>query len=82
MDLFRIEQEMTVGSNGTGPVADPLPSLLPPRLGPDGLVVVQVVGEVILDEVFARHAKVNRVPVRKLPSQLPRKWRVKLNPVP
>lgn len=82
MDLLRIEQEMTVGSNGTGPVADPLLSLPSPRLGPDGLVVVQVVGEVVLNEVFARHAKVNRVPVRKLPSQLPGRWWVKLNPVP
>ena len=61
---------MTVGANGVGPLTPPLPSLSA-GLGPDGLVVVHEVGEMILDEVLARHSQVYWIPVGELPTQLP-----------
>ena len=63
---------MSVGSDGIWPPAHLLPLHLPPLGGgPDGLVVVEEVREVVLDEVFARHTQVHRVPVGELPTELP-----------
>ena len=62
---------MSVGSDGFGPATWLLPSSLSAGLRPDGLVVVQEVGEVVLDEVLARHPQVHRVPVAELSTQLP-----------
>lgn len=39
-------------------------------LGPNGHMVVQVIGQVVGNQVFARHTNVHRVPVLELPSQL------------
>lgn len=61
---------MSVSSNGVWPLADTLPSL-PARFGPDCLVVVEVVGQMILNEIFARHTQVYRVPVAEFLPQLP-----------
>ena len=62
---------MSVGSDGFGPATGLLPSSLSAGLRPDGLVVVQEVGEVVLDEVLARHSQVHRIPVAELSTQLP-----------
>ena len=67
---------MAVGSDSLGPEAAaslPLPSPLLPSLGrrPDGHVVVDKVGEVVGDKVFARYPQIQRVPVAKLSPQLP-----------
>ena len=51
---------MTVTPDGIGPATAPrLPSL---RGRPDGLMVIDEVGEVILNEILARHAEVHRIP--------------------
>ena len=72
VDLFRVEQEVSVGSNAVGPSAKfPLSPSLPPGGRPDALVVVEEVGEVVLDEVFAGHPQVHGIPVGKLLSHLP-----------
>ena len=67
---------MAVGSDSLGPEAAAslsLPSPLLPSLGrrPDGHVVVDKVGEVVGDKVFARHPQIQRVPVAKLSPKLP-----------
>ena len=60
---------MAVGSNGIGPLTHSL--LLSGGVGPDGLVVVEEVGQVVLDEVFTRHTEVHRIPVGELTTQFP-----------
>lgn len=58
--LFFVSQQVTVGTDRLGPVL----------LGEDGHVVVDPEDQVVLDQVLARGAQVNRVPVSKFFLQL------------
>ena len=60
---------MSIGSDGIGPHADSL-TRFSLWLRPDGLVVVQEIGEMILDQVFAGHTEVHWVPVGEFSPQL------------
>ena len=75
---------MTISSDPTWPATGPLvPSHSPwgplvpspsPWGGPHCLVVVQEVGQVVLDEIFARHSQIHWIPISELTPQLPG-WR-------
>lgn len=70
--LLRVEHEVTVSSDPTRPATDSLvPSPAPSWGRPYCLVVVQVVGQVVLDEIFARYSQIHWVPVGELTPQLP-----------
>lgn len=59
---------MSITPDGVGPST---PAFVSPFwVWPDSLMVVQEVGEVILDEILTRHAQIQRVPVIKFISQL------------
>ena len=60
---------MAVGSNGIGPPTHSL--LLSGGVGPDGLVVVEEVGQVVPNEVFTRCTKIHWIPVGELTTQFP-----------
>ena len=63
---------MSISPDSIGPSAGlPAPLLLlPPRSWPDGNMVVQEVGEVVLNEVFTRHSDIHWVPVGELMTQV------------
>ena len=55
---------MSIGPDSVGPSACPsLPLVSPPWGRPYGNMVVQEVRKVVLNEIFAGHTEVNRVPV-------------------
>lgn len=63
---------MSVGSNGIGPATNTVwCGVLSVGLRPDGLVVIEEVGEMVLDQIFPGHSQVYRIPVGKLSSQTP-----------
>ena len=51
-DLLRVQEEVSIGSDSPRPATDLLPCPLSARLGPDGLVVVEEVGEMVLDQIL------------------------------
>ena len=71
-NFLRVEHEVAIASHSLGPHTEPSLSwflLIARGAGPNGLMVVEEVGQVIWNQVLSRNTQVHWIPVAELPPQ-------------